>query len=74
MSGARAFVECEVMLPDENGWSEWIHPIPGYVMQCCECGLKHEMEAAIGQTVTVGGPRNDGESDDAVVLFRMRRL
>lgn len=30
----------------ENGWSEWIHPLPGYRFSCCDCGLVHEMELA----------------------------
>jgi hypothetical protein len=65
-------VECEPMHPDEEGWSEWIHPLPGYLMQCCDCGLTHEMEFAIGARAD-DGPLNEGESDAAVILFRARR-
>lgn len=66
--------ECEPMVPDEGGWSEWIHPLPGYLMQCCDCGLIHEMEFAIGETRDKGGPLNDGESDETgAILFRARR-
>lgn len=69
----RGDVECEPMHPDED-WSEWIHPLPGYLMQCCDCSLIHEMEFAIGKTNVKGGPFNDGESDrKGVVLFRARR-
>jgi hypothetical protein len=28
----------------EGGWSEWVHPLPGYRLICCDCGLSHEME------------------------------
>ena len=30
-----------------DGWSEWVHPAPGYRMICCDCGLSHEMEFRI---------------------------
>lgn len=65
--------QCEPMHPDEDGWSEWIHPLPGFLMQCCDCGLIHEMQASIGQTIDRGGPFNEGEDEDSVVIFRMRR-
>lgn len=64
----------ELMEPDEDGWSEWVHPLPGYLMKCCDCGLVHEMEFAIGARSVAGGALNDGESEDAVILFRARRL
>lgn len=64
----------ETMTPDDEDWSEWIHPLPGFRIQCCDCGLVHEMEAAIGQTATEDVPRNDGETKNRVVLFRMRRV
>jgi hypothetical protein len=29
----------------KNGWCQWVQPImKGYLMQCCDCGLIHEME------------------------------
>jgi len=69
---SRRGIECEQMIPDAEGWSEWIHPLPGYLMQCCDCGLVHEMQVAISGRVG-NGPLNEGETDDAVVIFRMRR-
>lgn len=67
-------VECEPMHPDEDGWSEWIHPLPGYLMQCCDCGLIHEMEFAIGRRRKgENGPLNEGETLRRVILFRARR-
>jgi hypothetical protein len=67
-------VECEPMpAVDDDGWCEWIHPLPGYLMQCCDCGLIHEMQVAIGDRVGEG-PLNEGEGDETgVVVFRMRR-
>lgn len=66
-------IQCEPMHPDEEGWSEWIHPLPGYLLQCCDCGLVHDMEFAIGETIDKGGPFNPGESEEGVVIFRARR-
>lgn len=64
---------CEPMIAGEDGWCEWIHPLPGYLMQCCDCGLIHEMEFAIGETVDKNGPLNAGEAEESVILFRARR-
>lgn len=65
-------IECEPMHPDEEGWSEWIHPLPGYLMQCCDCGLVHEaqFQIAVGNDNAAFNP---GEDDEHVVIFRMRR-
>lgn len=49
-----------------DGWTRWIHPLPGYRFECCDCGLVHDLELAI-----------EGESDIPIqsdsTLFRMRR-
>jgi hypothetical protein len=54
---------------DPEGWCEWVEPVMrGYKMQCCDCGLIHEMEFNIATTddgVPMAEPR---------VEFRMRRL
>jgi len=65
--------EIEVMHPDEEGWSEWVHPLPGYLMQCCDCGLIHEMETAIVKAHEAITPTADGEDSDHIIVFRMRR-
>lgn len=31
----------------DDGWTDWLHPLPGYRMACCDCGLVHEMEFRI---------------------------
>lgn len=64
--------ECEPMIAGKDGWSEWIHPLPGYLMQCCDCGLVHEAQFQIGER-SGDGELNPGEGDDGVVIFRMRR-
>lgn len=36
----------------DDGWSDWIHLLPGYKMACCDCSLVHNLEFridAIGQ-------------------------
>lgn len=30
--------------PGEDGWSEWVHPLPGYRFACCDCSLVHDLE------------------------------
>lgn len=66
-------IDCELMDPDGEGWSEWIHPLPGYRMQCCDCGLIHDMGFAI--TPNEGEPTrfNAGETEGGVIIFRARR-
>ena len=32
---------------DAEGWSDWIHPLSGYRMACCDCGLVHDMQFRI---------------------------
>lgn len=67
------------MLPDEEGWSEWIHPVPnaghGYLMQCCDCDLIHEMEFAIvsRDAELNAGRLNEGEGQ-SVIIFRAKRF
>lgn len=37
---------------EKDGWSDWIHPLPGYKMACCDCCLVHNLEFrldALGQ-------------------------
>lgn len=66
--------------PKRNGWSEWVSPIMnGYKMQCCDCGLIHEVDFKIVRFK--GKPDNNGRSEttpisnkDIQVLLRMRRL
>ena len=32
---------------NEDGWGDWIHPLVGYKMACCDCGLVHNMQFRI---------------------------
>jgi hypothetical protein len=69
--------EFEEMVEGEDGWSDWVHPVPGYRMKCCDCGLVHEMEFAIGDpslSTNGMGALNEGEdAEGGVVIFRARR-
>jgi hypothetical protein len=49
-----------VMYAGEDGWCDWIHPLPGYKMACCDCGLVHDMEF-------------DYIKKDKRIVFRARR-
>jgi hypothetical protein len=58
-----------------DGWSEWIHPLPGYLMQCCDCGLIHDMEFAIMPFDGEPTDFNFGEGvEGGLIVFRARRL
>lgn len=63
---------------DPDGWCEWTRPAPGYQMQCCDCGLVHEVQFSIVtdvQRTRDGGldaqPVND---PNLSIFFRMRRV
>lgn len=64
---------CKPMDPDEEGWSEWVHPLPGYLFQCCDCDLIHEMQFQIAEPMPGEQTLNEGEGSDGVVIFRARR-
>ena len=66
-------MECEPMYQEEGGWCDWIHPLPGYLMQCCDCNLVHEMEFRIAPRDASNHELNPGEREDAVIIFRARR-
>lgn len=51
--------DCKPMHPGRGGWSEWVTPImKGYRMQCCDCGLVHEMQFQVLEQI--GPVRDDG--------------
>lgn len=44
--------DCKPMLPQRGGWSAWVEPImKGYRMQCCDCGLVHEMQFKVVEQI-----------------------
>ena len=44
-------VQCEPQeAVTEDGWCDWVCPKPqGYLMQCCDCGLIHEVESRVAK-------------------------
>lgn len=69
---------CEPVRMGDDGWSEWVTPLAPYYMQCCDCGLIHEVEFRIVKEKLY---KPDGSwtvvqftSDPTLeVIFRMRR-
>lgn len=49
----------EKMTENDDGWCDWIHPLEGYKMACCDCGLVHDMEFEV--------------DDQGRIIFRARR-
>ena len=49
--GVWGAVQCEPQeAVTEDGWCEWVCPKPqGYLMQCCDCGLIHEVESRVAK-------------------------
>jgi len=46
-------IECKPMVAGRGGWSEWVEPVmKGYLMQCCDCGLIHEMQFKVFEQTT----------------------
>jgi len=73
-----ADLECEPMpAVDPEGWTEWIHPLPGYLMQCCDCGLIHEMAFEIRRVIENISETTQLseliEDPDVIVIMRARR-
>lgn len=63
-----------------GGWSPWVSPVmKGYKMQCCDCGLIHEVDFKIVRFI--GEPDENGLTEtepikdkNIQVLWRLRRL
>lgn len=69
---------CKPMTPDDEGWSEWVQPtMQRYLMQCCDCGLIHEMQfGALKKGASLPDGSWEGEELDPDVYrveFRARR-
>jgi transcription elongation factor Elf1 len=48
--GVWGAVQCEPQEALEDGWCDWVCPKPrGYLMQCCDCGLIHEVDFRVVQ-------------------------
>ena len=48
--GVWGTVQCEPQEEVEDGWCDWVCPKPrGYLMQCCDCELIHEVDFRVVQ-------------------------
>lgn len=68
----------EIMYEGDDGWSDWVHPEPGYRMACCDCGLVHDMEFQLVRQDQIDGMsdkhRQPGETKQKAILYRARRV
>lgn len=63
----------------DDGWTDWIHPQPGYLLECCDCGLIHRMRFSIENAKAMGvdlspAMLNDGETPTRAIFFGAQRL
>lgn len=74
---SRKKIECQPMPAGRGGWSEWVFPLmKGYRMQCCDCGLIHEMQFRTWRQVTPADANGEWLAEpieDGRVEFRARR-
>jgi hypothetical protein len=67
----------EEMVEREDGWCDWVHPLPGYLMKCCDCGLVYEVEVAVARPVETlpngSFTWEDVQAPEARVMWRFRR-
>jgi hypothetical protein len=74
-AGASSATQCDPVPEGEDDFTEWVCPKPvGYLMQCCDCGLIHEVEFRVAKYE----PRPSEEfsvveDPDLQVQMRMRR-
>lgn len=70
-------MKCKPMRAGRGGWTPWVQPVmKGYLMQCCDCGLVHEMEFRTLEQVTPATKRGTWKArrlPNGRVEFRARR-
>lgn len=71
-------MDCAPVKVKKDGWSWWQHPkMAGYKMQCCDCGLIHEVEFRVTKVVKRkrwGWKILERAERDYEVEMRMRRI
>jgi hypothetical protein len=67
--------ECEPQEALEDGWCDWVCPKPqGYLMQCCDCGLIHEVDSRVAKYEPLPSEMFEVVNDpDLQVQWRMKR-
>ena len=68
-------VACEPQYANDDGWCDWVCPKPiGYLMQCCGCGLIHEVESRVAKYKPRPSEEFEAVGDpDLQVQWRMKR-
>ena len=69
-------VQCEPQdAVTEDGWCDWVCPKPtGYLMQCCDCGLIHEVDSRVAKYEPCPSEMFEVVNDpDLQVQWRMKR-
>ena len=69
-------MKCKKVKVGKSGWSYWQKPkMKGYMMQCCDCDLIHEVEFRVYKVVScVDGLKTlEAAGDCYEVGIRMRR-
>ena len=68
-------VACEPQYANEDGWCDWVCPKPqGYLMQCCDCGLIHEVDSRVARYEPRPSEMFEVVDDpDLQVQWRMKR-
>ena len=69
-------VQCEPQEAiTEDGWCDWVCPKPtGYLMQCCDCGLIHEVDSRVAKYEPRPSEMFEVVNDpDLQVQWRMKR-
>jgi hypothetical protein len=63
----------EPVVENDDGWSNWIQPKhDGYLMQCCDCGLVHELQFRVVKDCE-GDEIDADDVTDGLVVFRASR-
>ena len=69
--------KCRKVRVNKSGWTEWVKPkMAGYLMQCCDCNLIHEVEFRVYRIIkrNAGGTKIvEIAGDDFEVGLRMKR-
>ena len=67
----------ERMEAGPDGWTDWVRPLPGYLMKCCDCGSVHEMDARVVRIIEKNADGTfswqDDNTHEFIVIFSMRR-
>ena len=62
------------MYAGEDGWTDWIQPRhEQYRMQCCDCGLIHEMQFRVVKDTPNSRFVDTEKQAKGLVVFRARR-